>query len=129
MLSCVNIPLCLPALQVNINGNISPGMPFSSSTLQEVPTATISPYRMDVDTRTDNGGYIWYRLTNDSDLLDKAMSHVGSVYKLVTSFDYLLIATWDHVGYFQMQTDQVYTITVSVGITQCGCNNNVAIMQ
>ncbi|CAI8034409.1 Sushi, nidogen and EGF-like domain-containing protein 1 [Geodia barretti] len=103
-------------IHVNINGNISPGVPFTSSHLDEVSFPTISPYRLDVDTRGVDGGHIWYRQTTESILLDQALSHVQIVYPSVFSLDYLFIATWDHVGYFEMHTEQNNTFQCVIAV-------------
>ena len=70
-------------------------------------SALITPYWGDVDTR--GTGDVLYRQTSDSSLLENARSDVLSVYTEFTSFTptSLLIATWDHVGYFDSQTDLV----------------------
>ena len=97
-------------------------MPFTSSHLDEVSFPTISPYRLDVDTRGVDGGHIWYRQTTESILLDQALSHVQIVYPSVFSLDYLFIATWDHVGYFEMHTEQVHTNVVLYSKIMVGLN-------
>ena len=52
---------------------------------------------------------MWYRITNSSDLLQQARQDIQRAYAFAieSEIDYLLIATWDHVGYFPEQTDKV----------------------
>ena len=67
----------------------------------------------DVDTRPYDGGYIWYRITDSTDLLQQARETIQSAYPSVPEIDYLLIATWYHVGYYPENTDRVkFCITV-----------------
>ena len=67
----------------------------------------IMVYFVDADTRPDDGGYVWYHLTTDHDLLQHALNDIRKAYPSVSNLDYLFIATWDHVGYFKMKTDKV----------------------
>ena len=65
----------------------------------------IAPYYADVDTRprsTGNGSNsVWYRTTTDPALLKMAMGLAGF------SPTFLLIITWDEVGYYDQHTDKV----------------------
>ena len=61
----------------------------------------------DVDTRPDDGGFVWYRTTDAPDLIERALKDIQSAYQSVIDIDYLFIATWDHVGYFPLLTDKV----------------------
>ena len=63
---------------------------------------SIMPYYADVDTRPEDGGYVWYRLTNSSEMIQRAVTDISKAYPSLTS-----IATWDHVGYYKMKTDKV----------------------
>ena len=95
---------------MNNNGVISFSSPVSRYDEQAFPISGspfITPYWGDVDTR--GTGEVLYRQTSDSSLLENARSDVLSVYTEFTSFTptSLLIATWDHVGYFNSQTDLV----------------------
>ena len=62
----------------------------------------------DVDTRPGNGGFVWYRTSTNSTLLQQALRDIQRAYPSAGDLDYLLIATWDHVGYFSFGTDLVY---------------------
>ena len=63
----------------------------------------IAPYWADTDIRSGQGGEVWHRLTNETDLLARASREVRAAF--VTHMDFkptwLLIATWDHVVYYQ----------------------------
>ena len=60
----------------------------------------------DVDTR--GTGTISYRETNNTDLLQRASSHIKRAFPTIAvSLDYLFIATWDHVGFFDKQSMKV----------------------
>ena len=61
----------------------------------------------DVDTNPDDGGFVWYRIADSPDLKERALKDIQRAYSSVPDVDYLLIATWDHVGYFPEQTDKV----------------------
>ena len=78
-------------------------------------TPLIAVLWADVDTRPRNGGYVWYRTTNSLDLLQRARQDIRRAYGFAneSEIDYLLIATWDHVGYYSRLTDKVVCLTAS----------------
>ena len=65
------------------------------------------PYYADVDTRPEDGGHVWYRLTNSSEMIQRAVTDISKAYPSLSSIIDLVIATWDHVGYYKMKTDKV----------------------
>ena len=66
----------------------------------------IAPYWADVD--TTGIGNVIYRMTTDADLLQRADNHIRRAFPTKTfSSNYLFIATWDHVGFFDGQTEKV----------------------
>lgn len=65
----------------------------------------MAPYQADVD--TTGTGRVWYRITTDDALLAKATNDIRSLTRASVSPQWLLIATWDHVGYYLRQTDKV----------------------
>ena len=69
----------------------------------------LSPYWGDVDTRPSNGGFVYYRQTTDSTLLTRARNQVRALFPDFSSFTptFLFIVTWDHVGYYNRNTDKV----------------------
>ena len=69
----------------------------------------LSPYWGDVDTRSSNGGFVYYRQSTDSILLTKARNQVRTLFPAFANSTptFLFIATWDHVGYFTHHTDKV----------------------
>ena len=70
----------------------------------------IAPYWSDVDTRPPEraGGTVWYRETADPSVLSRARSEISRVFVDHQDFNpvYALIATWDHVGYYEMKFDK-----------------------
>ena len=65
------------------------------------------PFYADVDTTPDDGGSVSYRHTTDPALLQRAMDEIQRAYPHTAAVEYLLIATWDHVGYFKERADKV----------------------
>ena len=101
-------------MQVNNNGDLSFGMPWS----EYVPTAfpipsipIVAAYQADVDTRAN--GSVWYRCTQDPTLLAKAANDIKPLYGTISP-QWLFIATWDHVGYFSRGTDKVRKMKLAV---------------
>ena len=96
--------------QVNNNGHLSFESPYNLWTPQRLPfdiIPLIAVFWADVDTRTNNSGFVWYQITTSPDLLQRALKNIQSAYSSVLAVDYLLIATWDHVGYYRFETDKV----------------------
>ena len=89
---------------MNIDGNISPGEPNPTNNEQ---TPTILPYKADIDTSTEDGGNIWYRLSNDSTLLKRALNDSRKLNQSILFLDYALIATWDRVHAYNGEIDAV----------------------
>lgn len=102
-------------MQINSNGIISFGEEVTAFQPDPFPLPNIkviAPFWADVD--TTGIGTVWYRVTSDAVLLDRARSDVLQNPILFPGVDLqnffptlLLIATWDHVGYFDQQTDKV----------------------
>lgn len=72
----------------------------------------VAPFWSDVDTR--GIGAVWYRQTTDKNLLQRALMDITRDPTLFPVLDLhnfsprlALIATWDHVGYYNAQTDKV----------------------
>ena len=104
------------AFQVNNNGHLTPANPYSEFFPQELPfnTPLIAVFWADSDTEPHDGGFVWYRISYSPDLIERALKDIQSAYPSVPDIDYLLIATWDHIGYYPGQTDKVsYTLTPS----------------
>ena len=82
------------SLYINNNGNISFSQPYSTFTAYSFPDPTfnmIAPFWADVDTRSANGGNVWYKLNPHS-----------------------LVIVWDHVGYFSMMEDKLNTFQLII---------------
>ena len=95
---------------MNTNGAISFTSPISRYTPDAFPTNVtdeiIAPFWADVDIR--GTGNIGYRETKDPELLQRANNDIRRVFSTIRfSSEYLFIATWDHVGYFNSQVDKV----------------------
>ena len=67
----------------------------------------MAPFWADVD--TSGTGDVWYRESNSPALLAKANKQIMDAFPLQARFTAtrLLIATWDHVGYYNRKTDKV----------------------
>lgn len=82
------------SLYINNNGNISFLQPYYTFTANPFPDSTfnmIAPFWADVDTRSTNGGNVWYKINPHS-----------------------MIIVWDHVGYFSMMEDKLNTFQLII---------------
>lgn len=82
------------SLYINNNGNISFDLPYSTFTAYPFPDPTynmIAPFWADVDTRSTNGGNVWFKLNPHS-----------------------LVIVWDHVGYWNMMEDKLNTFQLII---------------
>ena len=82
------------SLYINNNGNISFTTPYNTFTAFPFPDPTfnmIAPFWADVDTRSTNGGNVWYKLSPHS-----------------------LVIVWDHVGYYPMMEDKLNTFQLVI---------------
>ena len=75
---------------------------YNAASFPFSPTAMLTPFWGDVDTRGVGAGQIRYRQTNDVILLAQARADVLEVYPSFSTFQptNLLIVTWDHVGHY-----------------------------
>jgi len=94
---------------INNNGNVSFLAPYFEFTANPFPDPSynmIAPFWGDVDTRSANGGSVWYKVTNDA-----------------------LIVIWDHVGYFDMNDNLTNTFQLVISNGQDTIihgNNNIS---
>jgi hypothetical protein len=117
-LSSNNIPLpfdfhfygiTYDSLYINNNGNVSFTMPYSFFTANSFPDPNfnmIAPFWADVDTRSANGGNVWYKLNPHS-----------------------IVIVWDHVGYYSEKEDKLNTFQLIISDGQDSLingGNNVA---
>ena len=82
------------SLYINNNGNISFDLPYSTFTANPFPDPTynmLAPFWADVDTRSTNGGNVWFKLNPHS-----------------------LVVVWDHVGYWNMMEDKLNTFQLII---------------
>ena len=105
--------------QVSTNGLISLNQTEESYTPRPFPTtgALIAPYWADADTSNGNGN-VWFRVTTDSQLLSNAsqqISNAGFTGPQSFSPSYLIIVTWENVGYFDGNIDKVSVIFIILG--------------
>ena len=101
--------------QVNSNGHLTLNVSYSVWTPRPLPFTDIALIAVlwgDVDIRPLDGGDIWYRVTTSSELLKRAKMDIQRGYEFDDDreIDYLLIATWDHVGYYSFGTDRVISV-------------------
>lgn len=94
---------------INNNGNISFQTPYSEFTPNAFPTASfnmIAPFWGDVDTRSANGGQVWYKITPTA-----------------------LIVIWNEVGYYAFHEDlkSTFQLIITEGTDNLvPSNNNVS---
>ena len=116
---------------MNSNGIISFSAPVTlvtpdpfplSGDLTDVPL--IAPYWADVD--TTGTGTVWHREDNDPQLLARARDDIRAAFTNQSSFvpTQLLIATWDHVGYFNNRTDRVSQMYLMPSLCSYPCMYN-----
>ena len=89
-------------LQVSTNGQISVNIPEENFVPRPFPTdkIIIAPFWADVDTR-HGGGEIEYGVTSNVAQLEKAQGQIAAAFPEVHFVPlYLVIATWDGVGYY-----------------------------
>ncbi|MFM8596268.1 MAG: nidogen-like domain-containing protein [Flavobacteriales bacterium] len=94
------------SLYINNNGNISFTQPYYTFTANPFPDPSfnmIAPFWADVDTRSPNGGNVWYKTNAHS-----------------------VIIVWDHVGYFPTMEDKLNTfqLIISDGLDTLIPNGN-----
>jgi len=105
-------------LQVSANGVISFNDPFTSVIPSPFPlssdTELIAPYWAHSD--ITSAGTVFYRETNDSDVLFRASNDVNLFFPDVSNFSAttVFIATWEGIGYNFGGIDRV-----SLGFHQC----------
>lgn len=82
------------SLYINNNGNVSFSQPYNTFTAYSFPDPSfnmIAPFWADVDTRSTNGGNVWYKVNAHS-----------------------LVVVWDQVGYFSMMEDKLNTFQLII---------------
>ena len=98
---------------MNNNGDLSFNNSFSSYIPQRFPISTplIAPFWTDL--YTEYFGSLWYRLTTDTDIIERIREEVASAFPVLTAFSAteVLIATWDHVGYYYSPNSPVKLYT------------------
>ena len=86
---------------MNNNGDLSFNNGFYDSSPDPFPISTplIAPFWTDL--YTGYFGSLWYRVTRDSDVIERIKEEVASAFPELTTFSAteVVIATWDHVGY------------------------------
>ena len=89
-------------LQVNSNGVLSFRSSFTTPSPQSLPLSTsdiiVAPFWADVD--ITNAGNIFYRFTNDTNILNGVEEKIRGAYNVDFSPALLFIATWDRVAEF-----------------------------
>ena len=98
-------------MQVSANGIISFNDPFTSIVPSLFPLSSddelIAPYWAHAD--IFSAGAVFYRETNDSDILSVANFHVESFFPEFSSFSAttVFIVTWEEIGYAFEGVDKV----------------------
>ena len=103
--------VCLfSSYQLNDNGYFTLGAEENNFEPQDFPRENLSvpiiaPYWQDFD--ISGTGEIYYRLMSDSLTTTRAAFEVLLTFGVVFKPKVVLIATWDHVGYYLRQIDKV----------------------
>ena len=52
---------------------------------------------------------MWYRISTSQEDMDRAQREIRAIFTGANQFSprFVYIATWDHVGYYNMNTDKV----------------------
>ncbi|XP_071969230.1 alpha-tectorin-like [Engystomops pustulosus] len=110
----LNIPLFgryYSSIYVNNNGLLSFDMPINESKTQDIPIAGetfLAPFWADVDNSLS--GDIYYRWSNDSDLLSLNENELKIYFSdIFYTPKWVLVATWDKVPCYNSSTDKVNT--------------------
>ena len=106
-------------MQVHNNGIVALNNPPEHFLDEPFPLENyifIAPFYGDVDTR--EAGTVWYTdpVTEDLDMLHRAKQDIHEAFNNYYDFSplYLMVSTWDHVGYFKMGYDKVIQFMLSV---------------
>ena len=76
-----------------------------------LPNITFAaPFYGDVDTRTEGRTWFTNPVIRDEELLNRAREEISTAWPQFKKFTpaYLIIATWEGVGYFRRQSDKVW---------------------
>ncbi|KAK7103484.1 nidogen-like [Littorina saxatilis] len=100
------------AIYVNNNGHVSfdTEIPnYQGDLVLPIGLKLIAPFLADIDTR--GAGRVFYRETQDENLLQRAAADVQSHFSGKGGFrpQALFIVTWDSVGYYDRQVDRLNT--------------------
>ena len=109
----LNFCILFIIIQVNTDGLISFGQPVPQNNSYPFPLSGdtglqfIAPFFADVDTR--GTGVVWCRETRNTTVLNRAGEEIRKTFTNHFSFqpEFVIIATWDSVGYFDSHTDLV----------------------
>lgn len=100
-------------LQVHNNGIVALNKPPGHFLDDPFPIESyifIAPFYGDVDTR--EAGTVWFTdpVTKSKEMLLKAEQDIHSAFPEYKQFSptYLIVATWDHVGYYKERDDKVH---------------------
>ena len=110
-------------MQVSANGIISFNDPFTSVIPSLFPLSSdaelIAPYWAHAD--IFSAGTVFYRETNDSDILSSTNSYVRSFFPEFSSFSAttVFIVTWEAIGYAFGGDDRVRFYVLMICIAKC----------
>ncbi|XP_040182909.1 uncharacterized protein LOC120916155 [Rana temporaria] len=103
--------------QVNNNGLLSFDAALGSSAPQHLPIATPGPFLAPFwsDVNNEISGNIYYRLSNDSKLLNITKNYLSRYFPAVRfSPKWVFVATWDKVPYWNSKTNKVNTFQAAL---------------
>ncbi|XP_073457785.1 uncharacterized protein [Aquarana catesbeiana] len=105
-------------IYVNNNGFVSFEKELGNNSMLNVRIATVEPFLapFQTDVKKEISGDIYYRLSNDSELLKMLGENISSYFPEVTfSPDWVFVATWDKVSYFGSKTNKTNTFQAVLG--------------
>lgn len=100
---------------MNNNGLLSFDVELGNSSVLNLTIATMGPFLAPfwADINNEVSGEVYYRLSNNSELLNLTRNYISSYFPDVSfSPKWVLVATWDKVSYNHSQTNKVCIISV-----------------
>ncbi|XP_077312597.1 sushi, nidogen and EGF-like domain-containing protein 1 [Lithobates pipiens] len=100
------------SIYVNNNGLLSFDVELGNSSVLHLTNATVGPFLAPfwADINNEILGEVYYRLSNDSELLNLTRNDISSYFPGVSfSPKWVLVATWDKVSYNHNQTNKTNT--------------------
>lgn len=117
-------------LYLNTNGVVTTNFAIYSTTPLNFPeagkavgTALIAPFWADVDTRSQDGGYVMYRVSTDP--TPEANAKISEIFETTFESDMHVVMTWYKVGYYPEESDLLNTFQLVI-FTESTTNLTIA---